>query len=376
MMKTSSFLTALAWAIAVSASPATPIIEANLTASPVADAGLPGSTANVAGLHVLARQAGKLYLGSATDNPELNTAPYVAILTNNQMFGQITAANSMKWDATEPQQNVFTFAQGDVIANLARSHGQLLRGHNCVWHNQLPAWVTNSRFNAQQLTQVVQNHCSNLVGHFRGQVAICICTGVTDACGAVHWDVVNEPLNEDGSFRQSVFFNTIGQNYIATALRAARAADPNAKLYINEFNIEGLGPKATGMKNLIRNLKAQGVPIDGVGLQAHFIVGQVPTTLVQNMNEFAALGVEVAITELDVRIRLPETAALRQQQQRDFQTVVAACQAVRACVGITIWDFTDRFSFVPGAFPGFGAATPWDANLVRKPAFDGIAAGF
>ena len=96
------------------------------------------------------------------------------------------------------------------------------------------------------------------------------------------------------------------------------------------------------MKNLIRNLKAQGVPIDGVGLQAHFIVGQVPTTLVQNMNEFAALGVEIAITELDVRIRLPETAALRQQQQRDFQTVVAACQAVRACVGITIWDFTDR----------------------------------
>ena len=97
MMKTSSFLAALACAIAVSALPATPIIEANLTASPVADAGLPGSTANVAGLHVLARQAGKLYLGSATDNPELNTAPYVAILTNNQMFGQITAANSMKW---------------------------------------------------------------------------------------------------------------------------------------------------------------------------------------------------------------------------------------------------------------------------------------
>ncbi|KAI0780264.1 endo-beta-1,4-glucanase [Fomes fomentarius] len=352
-MKAPAFLVALCWVLSTNALPATP----------VADASLPGSTANVAGLHALAKQHGKLYLGSATDNPELTNQAYVAILTNNQMFGQITAANSMKWDATEPQQNVFTFSQGDVIANLARSHGQLLRGHNCVWHNQLPAWVTNSGFNAQQLTQVVQNHCSNLVGHFRGQVT-------------VSWDVVNEPLNEDGSFRQSVFFNTIGQGYIATALRAARAADPNAKLYINEFNVEGTGPKATGLKNLVRTLKSQGVPIDGVGLQSHFIVGQVPTTLVQNMQEFAALGVEVAITELDIRMTLPETAALLQQQQRDFQTVVAACQAVPACVGITLWDFTDKFSFVPGAFPGQGAATPWDQNLVRKPAFDGIVAGF
>ena len=96
------------------------------------------------------------------------------------------------------------------------------------------------------------------------------------------------------------------------------------------------------MKNLIRSLKSQGVPIDGVGLQSHFIVGQVPTTLVQNMQEFAALGVEVAITELDVRMTLPETAALLEQQKKDFQTVVSACQAVPQCVGITLWDFTDR----------------------------------
>lgn len=102
------------------------------------------------------------------------------------------------------------------------------------------------------------------------------------------------------------------------------------------------GPKATGLKNLVRTLKSQGVPIDGVGLQSHFIVGQVPTTLVQNMQEFAALGVEVAITELDIRMTLPETAALLQQQKQDFQTVVAACQAVPACVGITLWDFTDE----------------------------------
>ncbi|KAI8993824.1 endo-beta-1,4-glucanase [Trametes punicea] len=329
-------------------------------ATPIADASLPGSTANVAGLHAVARAAGKLYLGTATDNDELTDTQYTAILEAPNMFGQITAENSMKWDATEPEQGVFTFTEADQIANLATSHGQLLRGHNCVWHQQLPSWVTSGNFDAAQLTSIIQNHCGTLVGRYSGRV----------------WDVVNEPLNDDGSFRSDVFFNTLGESYIPIALRAAKAADPNAKVYINDFNIEGLGAKATAMKNLVQSLKSQGVPIDGIGLQSHFIVGEVPTTLVQNMQEFVALGVEVAITELDIRMTLPETAALLEQQKQDYQTVISACQAVQGCVGITLWDFTDKFSFIPSTFPGQGAACPWDENLVRKPAFDGIVAGF
>ncbi|KAH9894868.1 endo-beta-1,4-glucanase [Cubamyces lactineus] len=336
-----------------------PVVFA-IPATPVADANLPGSTANVAGLHAVARAAGKLYLGTATDNNELTNTQYTAILEAPNMFGQITAENSMKWDATEPEQGVFTFTLADQIANLATSHGQLLRGHNCVWHQQLPSWVTAGNFNANQLTSIIQNHCGTLVGRYAGRV----------------WDVVNEPLNDDGSFRSDVFFNTLGENYIPIALRTAKAADPNAKVYINDFNIEGLGAKATAMKNLVRTLKSQGVPIDGIGLQSHFIVGEVPTTLVQNMQEFVELGVEVAITELDIRMTLPETAALLEQQKQDYQTVISACQAVQGCIGITLWDFTDKFSFVPSTFPGQGAACPWDENLVRKPAFDGIVAGF
>ena len=102
------------------------------------------------------------------------------------------------------------------------------------------------------------------------------------------------------------------------------------------------------------------MPIDGVGLQSHFIVGEVPTTLEENMREFTALGVEVAITELDVRMTLPETAALLEQQKTDYENVIKACQAVSGCVGITVWDFTDKFSWVPGTFAGQGGACPWD----------------
>lgn len=130
------------------------------------------------------------------------------------------------------------------------------------------------------------------------------------------------------------------------------------------------------MKNLVTSLKSQGVPIDGIGLQSHFIVGEVPTTLVQNMQEFVALGVEVAITELDVRMTLPETAALLEQQKKDYQTVIDACQAVPQCVGITVWDFTDKVGglrthaclqvhIIPSSFRGFREPSPAKAQHVH-----------
>ncbi|TCD71995.1 hypothetical protein EIP91_000127 [Steccherinum ochraceum] len=121
-------------------------------------------------LHTLAKAKGKLYFGSATDNPELTDTPYVAILSDANMFGQTTPTNSMKWDATEPNRGQFTFTQGDVIANLAKKNGQLLRGHNCVWHQQLPAWVTNGGFSKSELLSIVQTHCGTVVGHYKGQV--------------------------------------------------------------------------------------------------------------------------------------------------------------------------------------------------------------
>ena len=157
-----------------------------------------------------------------------------------------------------------------------------------------------------------------------------------------------------------MFYNTLGTSFVPLALQAARAADPNAKLYINDYNIEGTGAKATAMMNLVKSLQSQNVPIDGVGFQCHFIVGEVPTTFQQNLEAFTALGIEVAITELDIRMTLPSTPALLQQQKQDYETVISACNAVKGCVGVTIWDWTDKYSWVPSTFSGQGAACPWD----------------
>jgi len=122
------------------------------------------------------------------------------------------------------------------------------------------------------------------------------------------------------------------------------------------------------MQNLIKSLKAAGTPLDGVGLQCHFIVGQVPSTLKSNIQAFAALGIEVALTELDIRMTLPSTSTLLNQQKTDYQNVVSACASVSGCIGITIWDFTDKYSWVPNTFSGQGAACPWDSasNISRR----------
>jgi endo-1,4-beta-xylanase len=170
-----------------------------------------------------------------------------------------------------------------------------------------------------------------------------------------------EPFNDDGTWRTDVFYNTLGTDYVQIALNAARTADPNAKLYINDYNIEQPGAKATAMLNLVKSLKSSNVPLDGIGFQCHFIVGEFSASgLQQNLQTFAAQSVEVAITELDIRMTLPSTAALLAQQKTDYNGVISACMAVDGCIGITIWDWTDKYSWVPNTFSGQGAACPWD----------------
>ncbi|WP_329260502.1 endo-1,4-beta-xylanase [Actinoallomurus sp. NBC_01490] len=310
-------------------------------------------------LNQLARAQGK-YFGSATDNPELSDSAYTAILGGGE-FGSTTPGNSMKWDATEPRQNQFSYAPGDAVVDFADAHDMMVRAHTLVWHNQLPNWLTSANWSATQLTSILENHIANVAGHYKGKV--------------YSWDVVNEPFNEDGTYRSDLWYNTLGSGYIATALRAARAADPNAKLYINDYNTEGSGAKSDAMYNLVKSLKAQGVPIDGVGFQAHLAVQYgFPPGMRANLQRFADLGVDVAITELDVRMELPADSAKVATQAAYYANVTKACMAVARCVGITIWDYTDKYSWVPGTFNGQGSALPWDENLNKKPSvYDAIA---
>ncbi|EIN11129.1 hypothetical protein PUNSTDRAFT_119286 [Punctularia strigosozonata HHB-11173 SS5] len=309
--------------------------------------------------------AGARYFGAALGVGHLQNAsdPNFASLAATQFSGS-TPENEMKWDATEPEQGVFTFAQGDVIQQFAAAHGHKLRGHTLVWHNQLPAWVTQLS-GAQAVGSAMVNHIQQVMGHFKGKIFA--------------WYVVNEAFNDDGTFGSSPFLTALGSGYIFTAFQTARAADPNAKLFINDFGTESINVKSDALLSVVQNLTKSGL-IDGVGFQSHFILGEVPTDLQANLQRFANLGVQVAITELDVRIPDPVTQADLEQQATDFATVVNACQAVTNCVGITTWGIGDIYSWVnfpaPGTFPGNDKPLLFDDNYVAKPAFSSVINAF
>lgn len=185
----------------------------------------------------------------------------------------------------------------------------------------------------ETLSAVLQNHVTNLVEHFG------------DRCHS--WDVVNEALSDSpaGAFQENLWLDTIGPEYFFMAFDAAtKAVQKNnlaVKLYYNDYNIEYAGNKSAAAQSLVSQLKARGIQIDGVGLESHFVVGETPSQSDQeaNMNAFTALDVDVAVTELDVRLNLPANATTEAQQASDYHDTVAACVNVERCVGITVWDF-------------------------------------
>jgi endo-1,4-beta-xylanase len=294
-------------------------------------------------------------VGTAVDTTALaNDADYRGAIARE--FNSVTPENVMKWETVEPQQGVTDYTAADALLRFARANHQIVRGHTLVWHSQLPSWLTSGTFTNEQLEAILRRHIFEEAGHFRGRMYA--------------WDVVNEAFNEDGTLRDTIWLRALGPDYIAKAFRWAHEADPHAKLYYNDYNLESIGPKSDAALALVGQLKAQGVPIDGVGFQGHLgIQYPYPDTFGENLKRFAAAGVDVAITEADVRMILPVTPEKLATQATYFGNMMRSCVAVRRCVSFTLWGFTDRYSWVPGFFAGEGAATPFDESLRPKPAY-------
>ncbi|MFI0778082.1 endo-1,4-beta-xylanase [Streptomyces sp. NPDC021212] len=309
-------------------------------------------------LREVANRTGR-FVGTAVNDGRLGDGTYANIAKSE--FSSVTAENAMKWGSVEPNRGQFNWAPADRLVSFAQANSQKVYGHTLVWHSQMPGWLENGSFSNTELRTLMTNHVTTQVARYKGKVQ--------------RWDVVNEAFNENGTLRGSKFYNQLGQSYIADAFRAARAADPSAKLFINDYNTEGTNAKSDGLYNLVKSLKSQGVPIDGVGFQSHLIVGQVPSTMKANLQRFADLGVDVVLSELDIRMTTPADATKLQQQANDYRTVARNCLAVARCVGITVWGFGDRDSWVPGTFPGQGAANLYDTNYQPKPAYNAFRDG-
>ncbi|KAJ5213006.1 Glycoside hydrolase superfamily [Penicillium cf. viridicatum] len=322
----------------------------------LAQAGPKHQDRNNYNLNTLAQARGKQWFGTAADIPgtdETTDAAYLKILKSQ--FGEITPANALKFMYTEQEQNKFNFTDGDYFMDLAERFDSKVRCHNLVWMSQVSDFVTSKTWTAKELIAVMKNHIFKMVQHYGKRCA--------------SWDVVNEAaINDDGTFSSSVWYNTIGEEYFYLAFQYAQQV--LSQIGANDNS----GTKADAVLRLVKNLRKRGIRIDGIGLESHFIVGQTPSLADQLATKKAYIkaDLDVIVTELDIRFAEEPyyTADVQKQQAADYYLTVQSClQAGSRCLGVVVWDFYDKYSWVPETFAGQGGATLFNDTLEAKPAY-------
>jgi len=311
-----------------------------------------------------------------------------AIIT--AQFNTTTPENALKWEVVHPQLDVYNFSPADQYVQFGQEHHMFIIGHTLVWHSQVPKWVfedaNGNPVSRKVLLARMHDHINTVVGRYKGRVK--------------GWDVVNEALNEDGSLRQSRWMKIIGEDYIEKAFRFAHEADPEAQLYYNDYSLENEA-KRKGALDLVRKLKAKGVPITGVGVQEHVSMDW-PTTdqIDATITDFAKLGVKVMFTELDVDVLpwpnsqqtadvslnvaadpklnpypsgLPDSVqdALTKRYADLFRTYAKHCGTVTR---VTFWGVSDKDSW-KNDWPVRGRTNYpllFDRNSQPKPAFNAV----
>lgn len=314
-----------------------------------------------------AAEATKRHIGCALQPAQLHDDTFRQVAAKH--FDSLTPENQMKWETIEPQPGQFAFQAAEPLVAFAAENHMRVRGHTLVWHSQLAPWVKSR--SGEALHAAMISHIQGVVGHWKGQVA--------------QWDVVNEALADgpSGRLRTDSPFTGLGPTFIDDAFRAAHQADAEAQLFYNDYEIEGVGtPKSDAAFALVKRLKEGGVPIHGVGLQMHVDPRHWPSPerIRANIQRFAALGVLVELTEMDVAVgEIPGSIDQKLDRQRTLtHDIVAACVAVEACSGITFWGLTDRYSWLNS--PRWGALRgqlphyplPFDADYRAKPMIAGI----
>lgn len=281
-------------------------------------------------------------------------------------YNSLTAG--LYWSQSEPERGQFDFTAADDALAVAEAAGQRVRGHPLVWGRlALPDYV-NRAASADELRAILAEHITAIVSRYRGRVA--------------QYDVVNEPItftgtpgaNGDG-LETYVFTRLLGSDYVREALELAHAADPEAKLFINDFFVMEPGPKQDYFFELARELVAEGAPLHGVGFQGHITPPFGPSyqpsaaEIAAAIDRFAALGLEVEITEVDVTLSPPLDF---EAQAAIYGDIAAQCFARPACRGVTTWGISDAYTWIEGFFGVRGAPLPFDESFQPKPAWFAI----
>lgn len=287
---------------------------------------------------------------------------YNKVLTRD--FNTIVAENEMKASAMQPQKGQFSFGTADQMVTFAQENNMKVRGHTLVWHAQNPSWLSGGSWTRETLLEQMKLHIEGVVGHFKGKV--------------FEWDVVNEAFsdNSSGGLRGSFWQRTIGDDFLDSAFTYAHRANPDAILYYNDYNTSDVNAKSTAVYNRVKTMLENGVPISGIGFQSHQTLEEYTPAFIESLKEnfdrFGKLGLDIAVTEMDVRITLPSDQADLDKQAAYYREYLETFLANPACKTFMIWGFTDQYSWVSGTFPGTGEALIFTASYQPKPAYTSL----
>ena len=287
--------------------------------------------------------------------------------TAARQFNMMVCENEMKMDALQPSQGQFSYGSADALVSLAQRNNMAIRGHCLVWHQQQPTWLSSDgkkndkNWTRQQALDIMKDHITKVMTHFKGKVT--------------EWDVVNECLDDDQSIirsnpdgytlRQTVWQRAIGDDYIDSAFVYAHRADPDAVLYLNDYDVEFQGKaKSAAFRNLAMHLKNKNIPIDGVGLQCHFSVGDVDSVkLASTVERFGQEDLKCVITELDMGISSTSSANL-EEQARLYRVITDIMLNNDNCPYMIVWGIKDNDSWRSSSSPLL-----YTSSLERKPAW-------
>jgi|GEM_PF-303510 len=304
-----------------------------------------------------------LRVGSAVNPDSLTGSAVYAGIVRQQL--QPSPENALKWAATQPGQYTYDWSDADTVAGFARAAGQQVRGHTLLWHQSIPAWLTTGGFTTNQIRDLLFHHIDAVAGRYRG-AALC-------------WDVVNEAFNDNGTLRTNFWYDQPGIGYagngtrfIEEAFKRTHTADPGAQLIYNDYSAETVNSKSDAIYAMAQDFLNRGVPINGIGFQMH-ISGINYASLRSNLKRFNDLGLDLHITEMDVRVPVDgsgvATTADLDAQAEVYWNVLGVALGQPHFKVFQTWGFTDNDSWIPGFYPGYGAALPFDENYHKKPAY-------
>lgn len=304
------------------------------------------------------------YVGAAVYTTHLNDPLHAETLARE--FNMLTPENEAKACETQPQQGKFTFDRFDRLVEFAEEHDMAVHGHTLVWHQCSPVWLETGSFTRDEAIELLETHIKTVVGRYKGRIPI--------------WDVVNEAVDDNGTtLRDTPWHRLIGDDYIDLAFQFAHEADPDALLFYNDYGAEGLNGKSNTIYKMVADMIERGIPIHGVGLQAHFELGGFNADqIAANIKRLGELGLQVQITEIDVRYAGEGTDETFQRQAGDYRRVLEACLDSEYCTAFIVWGVSDRFTWLRNSNLGFynnPTVEPllFDEDYQPKPAYYAVA---